>query len=230
MFDVWQRLAEATSFLELATIVCETSTYLELHEICVALHDPDGIPIVAVDNVTGLADDRRSVWVETGDAMLAALRLHRAPVEMLGAAAASDVRLHVLLLPLVDTSAVIGAIRCGSLTSYGPEQRRDLAALAVHVSVRLAQLGITVAEPRLTPRQLEVADLASRGLSNLEVAGVLAISENTVKKQLKDIYRRLDVANRTELAHVLRRPALGPADVPAGVTRTGSITITRRAG
>jgi DNA-binding NarL/FixJ family response regulator len=57
----------------------------------------------------------------------------------------------------------------------------------------------------LTPRQLEVATLTARGCSNREIASVLELSENTVKKHLKDVFAALDVSNRTELAVLLVR-------------------------
>ena len=53
---------------------------------------------------------------------------------------------------------------------------------------------------RLTPRQTDVALLAARGLPNAGIAKELTLSENTVKKQLKDIFDELGVRNRTELA------------------------------
>ena len=55
----------------------------------------------------------------------------------------------------------------------------------------------------LTPRQIEVAQLAARGLTNGEIADELAISENTVKRHLKVVFARVAVRNRTELAKLL---------------------------
>jgi DNA-binding NarL/FixJ family response regulator len=52
----------------------------------------------------------------------------------------------------------------------------------------------------ITARQLAVAELVVRGLSNPEVARVLNISINTVKKHLRDLFERCEVASRAELA------------------------------
>jgi DNA-binding NarL/FixJ family response regulator len=52
----------------------------------------------------------------------------------------------------------------------------------------------------ITARQLAVAALVVRGLSNPEVARVLDISINTVKKHVRDLFRRCEVASRAELA------------------------------
>ena len=55
----------------------------------------------------------------------------------------------------------------------------------------------------LTPRQLEVAELAVGGATNADVARVLDVSPETVKSHLKTIYDRLGVTNRLELNHAL---------------------------
>ena len=50
----------------------------------------------------------------------------------------------------------------------------------------------------LTPREREVLDLVSRGLSNREIARRLGISVHTAKFHLSTIYSKLDVTNRAE--------------------------------
>jgi DNA-binding NarL/FixJ family response regulator len=60
----------------------------------------------------------------------------------------------------------------------------------------------------LTPRQLEVATFTARGLTNREIARVLDLSENTVKKHLKDVFATLEITNRTELAVLVARELL----------------------
>jgi DNA-binding NarL/FixJ family response regulator len=52
----------------------------------------------------------------------------------------------------------------------------------------------------LTPRETEVLSLIGRGLSRAEVAEALKLSDNTVAKYLKDIYRKLDISSRAEAA------------------------------
>ena len=52
----------------------------------------------------------------------------------------------------------------------------------------------------LTPIELAVARLAASGISNPEIAARLFIARGTVKVHLSNAYRKLDVANRTELA------------------------------
>lgn len=50
----------------------------------------------------------------------------------------------------------------------------------------------------LTPREIDVLREIARGRANKEIAGRLAISENTVKDHLKSILGKLHVAARTE--------------------------------
>jgi DNA-binding NarL/FixJ family response regulator len=54
----------------------------------------------------------------------------------------------------------------------------------------------------LTARELEILRLVASGSSNAGgVARQLWITEQTVKFHLRNIYRKLDVANRTEASH-----------------------------
>jgi DNA-binding NarL/FixJ family response regulator len=50
----------------------------------------------------------------------------------------------------------------------------------------------------LTRRELEILRLVAEGRSNAQVAGLLWVTEQTVKFHLANIYRKLAVANRTE--------------------------------
>ncbi len=58
------------------------------------------------------------------------------------------------------------------------------------------------AEPAstLSPRETEILSYIARGSTNLEIASALSVSENTVRFHLKNIYDKLQVANRTEAA------------------------------
>ena len=51
-----------------------------------------------------------------------------------------------------------------------------------------------------TPRQRQVVNLLCRGKSNKLIARELQISENTVKAHLRQIMKRLQATNRTEVA------------------------------
>ena len=62
---------------------------------------------------------------------------------------------------------------------------------------------------QLTPREMQVLELASRGLTNGEVAAGLNVSVHAVKFHLAAIYRKLGVANRTEAAGAYLRSSAG---------------------
>jgi len=53
-------------------------------------------------------------------------------------------------------------------------------------------------QPGLTKRELEILQLVAEGHSNGELARMLWVTEQTVKFHLSNIYRKLDVVNRTE--------------------------------
>jgi two-component system response regulator DegU len=50
----------------------------------------------------------------------------------------------------------------------------------------------------LTRREFEILQLVAEGYSNAQLAKMLWVTEQTVKFHLSNIYRKLDVANRTE--------------------------------
>lgn len=62
-------------------------------------------------------------------------------------------------------------------------------------------------DPRslLSPRELEVLEMASLGLTNNQIGRRLHVSVHAVKFHLAGIYRKLGVANRTEAAVVYMR-------------------------
>jgi DNA-binding NarL/FixJ family response regulator len=56
---------------------------------------------------------------------------------------------------------------------------------------------VETVEP-LTPRELEVLDLAARGLTNRAIGRMLSISDRTVQGHLANIFAKLQVNSRTE--------------------------------
>lgn len=53
-------------------------------------------------------------------------------------------------------------------------------------------------EERLTYREIDVLQLVCKGMSNQEVASQLFLSEKTVKNHLTNIFRKLNVSDRTQ--------------------------------
>jgi two-component system nitrate/nitrite response regulator NarP len=61
----------------------------------------------------------------------------------------------------------------------------------------------------LTPRETDVVRLVAQGRRNKEIARDLGISEGTVKMHLHNLYEKLSVSSRTELAILARERRLG---------------------
>jgi len=61
---------------------------------------------------------------------------------------------------------------------------------------------------RLTPRQLEVLELLSRGLSNKLIARNLSLAENTVRRHVQDILAYFQATSRSEAVAAARRRGL----------------------
>jgi DNA-binding NarL/FixJ family response regulator len=59
-------------------------------------------------------------------------------------------------------------------------------------------LALAENSPGLTRRELEILRLVAEGHSNAQLARMLWVTEQTVKFHLSNIYRKLDVGNRTE--------------------------------
>jgi two-component system, NarL family, response regulator len=68
------------------------------------------------------------------------------------------------------------------------------------LQAELASQWRTPAAKRLTPRESEIIRYVSMGLRNVEVAERLAIGEGTVKTHLNNIFHKLELRDRVELA------------------------------
>jgi DNA-binding NarL/FixJ family response regulator len=115
-------------------------------------------------------------------------------------------------------SAISKATHPGALTTL---VRETLNGHVVHVSKGLARnhgsrINHAALEGTpLTPRELEVLQLVASGSSNGEIAQSLWITEQTVKFHLSNVYRKLEVANRTEASHYAYVNGLVAAPQPA---------------
>jgi len=74
--------------------------------------------------------------------------------------------------------------------------------------------------PELTRREIEILMLVAEGYSNSQLARMLWVTEQTVKFHLSNIYRKLNVANRTEASRWaqlqgLLTPETGPRESTA---------------
>ena len=118
-----------------------------------------------------------------------------------------------------DDETVHAAIRAGVdgylLKTSSLEQIiqaiRDVAAGETAFSPEIAQkaklAGRATSPDMLSPRELEVLNLAGKGYTNKAIALQLKISNRTVQTHLTRVYHKLDVASRTEA--VMRAIAYG---------------------
>jgi DNA-binding NarL/FixJ family response regulator len=112
-----------------------------------------------------------------------------------------------------DPVAIESAFAAGaSICCVKTAERADLASAirqAFHRSIhvagvrRPAPVESAVVEPKspasdLTKRELEILRLVAEGHSNSQLARMLWVTEQTVKFHLSNIYRKLNVSNRTE--------------------------------
>lgn len=91
--------------------------------------------------------------------------------------------------------------------ALGTLVRESIKGHIVHAPVAVAVTSGRLADEAsaepgcLTERELEILRLAASGDTNGEIARKLWVAEATVKFHLRNIYRKLDLGNRTEACH-----------------------------
>ena len=103
---------------------------------------------------------------------------------------------------------------CGALR-YRDQAERELGKLGhrIHRRTRPGKADGTGIET-LTARELQVARLVADSKTNPEIAAQLFLSQKTVETHIRNIFRKLDVGSRVELARTVER-----ADLAARATR-----------
>jgi len=126
---------------------------------------------------------------------------------------------HVMAGPIVCNGLLVGGVgltRERGNRPFSTQDLADLSAICLHLSTRI----LTMRSPTsisasdryletdrskfisgncLTPRELQIADLVAKGLTNAEIGTELWITENSVKQALKRIFRKLDVSSRAQM-------------------------------
>lgn len=57
---------------------------------------------------------------------------------------------------------------------------------------------------KISVKELEILELVSEGLNNLEIAKTMSLAEVTVKKYISSLFKKLDVKDRLSLALVMK--------------------------
>jgi DNA-binding CsgD family transcriptional regulator len=123
---------------------------------------------------------------------------------------------HVMAGPIVSNGLLVGGValtRFSGDPAFDARNLTDLSALSLHLStwltkMRSPNLFFGEWQPaqfnslninRLTPREMEIANLVAQGLTNAEIGAKLWITENSVKQALKRMFRKLEISSRAEL-------------------------------
>jgi DNA-binding NarL/FixJ family response regulator len=101
------------------------------------------------------------------------------------------------------------------------------------VPAALTDGSLTGGHDDLTAREREILGLVSEGMTNAQIGGELWVTEQTVKFHLSNIYRKLEVSNRTEASRYAHmkgmmrgsRPRAVPA--PQEPARTATVRELR---
>lgn len=143
---------------------------------------------------------------------------------------ASSPRIHILVFTsFAEDDKVFPAIKAGALgyllkDSEPVELLRAIQDVhrgepSLHPTIArrlIAELSQTpdrpLTEEPLTGREMEVLKLVARGLSNLEIADMLVVSEPTVRTHVSSILDKLHLANRTQAALYALREGLARLD------------------
>ncbi len=128
---------------------------------------------------------------------------------------------HVMAGPIVNCGQLAGVMGCTrekSMPAFDTQNLADMSAICLHLSiwaatVRAQSVFVDTAIPkdighspqqffkthRLTPRELQIAELVALGRTNAQIGNELWITENSVKQALKRMFRKLEVSSRAEM-------------------------------
>ncbi len=119
-------------------------------------------------------------------------------------------------LPLVVISALTSpdivrrTLAIDTVYAFVPKSATsDHVRQAIESAIRREKLPFTMvavggprADVTLTPRLEEVRNLLRQGMSNKMIASALGITEGTVKNHMSEIFKALNVSNRTQAAQI----------------------------
>jgi two-component system, NarL family, nitrate/nitrite response regulator NarL len=145
----------------------------------------------------------------------------------------------ILLTATIETAEIVSALQLGAQGVVLKESASEMLFKSIRAVMagrfwvgrkRVTDLAATLRElsadrPRigrrqfgLTPRELEIIGVILGGYSNNDIAVSFSISEKTVKHHLTNIFDKLGVSNRLELALFALHHNLVPPALPAEVT------------
>ncbi|HBV99408.1 MAG: hypothetical protein JL50_13255 [Peptococcaceae bacterium BICA1-7] len=113
-----------------------------------------------------------------------------------------------IYLPFIEFKCMLGGLVENAFSELGERMPEEIAASGQLIGdnwkllIRLSSESGTLPYG-LTEREMEVATLAAKGLSNREIASALFISEATVRFHLRSVFSKLGIDRRSKLAGIL---------------------------
>ncbi|MGH3784037.1 MAG: LuxR C-terminal-related transcriptional regulator [Pseudonocardiaceae bacterium] len=123
-----------------------------------------------------------------------------------------------LLAAEAATAAACAHRRAGRTGSAAASAVRAAALAAVCEGARTPALTRLDEPVGLTPRELEIARLAASGLSSRAIAAQLVVAVRTVDNALGQVYAKLGIGRRDELAPIFTVPASLPVSLSGPLT------------
>jgi len=147
------------------------------------------------------------------DVILLDLRMHgMSGIETLNAARIASPAVRVIILTSFETDEdIYRSVRAGALGYLLKDtslKEMVEAIRTVHSGKRYIprEIALRLAERMmrtdLTPREVEILKMLSKGPTNKQIGHALGISENTVKNHVYSIIEKLEVSDRTEAATI----------------------------
>jgi len=146
--------------------------------------------------------------------------LESADAAVLDEIAASFAALGANLLAAEASAAAAGAHRvAGRVGSAAASAARAAALAGTCEGARTPALAGLHEPAGLTPRELEIARMAASGLSSRAIAARLVVAVRTVDNALGQVYAKLRVGGRAELAAIFTVPGYPPAPASSPAMR-----------
>jgi predicted ATPase/DNA-binding NarL/FixJ family response regulator len=183
--------------------------------------DDERAESITHDALKVLMDNRWRPWVIDALDVVAEVALctgkYERAVRLIAAAQKERTAVGLVAFPMLRERTKRNLASAGTALGDASLERalQDGAQLSLEGAVAYAQrgrgerAGATHGWVSLSPVERQLVELASRGLSNPDIARELFISRNTVKVYLSRTYAKLGVANRTELARLAARHLQG---------------------
>jgi DNA-binding NarL/FixJ family response regulator len=163
----------------------------------VAALEPDVVLMdVRMPGLDGIAATREVLAAASGDVRVLILTTFEQDDYVFGALRAGASGFLLKDAPAEELAAAIRVVAAGeSLLAPGVTRR------VIDAFVRRAAPSSRPRDPRLdqlTPREMEVLGLLARGLSNLDIAGRLFVSEGTTKTHVSNVLMKLGLRDRVQ--------------------------------